>query len=331
MVLLVLAGAFVSLLLTRPWQTIRHTLVPYSGLIAASTLVCLQGISYLTLRRGSVYAVTKYTYLLALEVSVLVVSVRQPFMDGMGRFLRQHSSWASIGCVIVFFGAQGPFIATPYNQTLLMKVRDRLLDLGITYNPQHPVYPQFSAFDYDRNYYLAISVMRIPRDDRTNRWLLGGAVGEEAFTWPTSGPFGRPPLGEDPAMSVAPSKYYGYTAHLTPAEGKQLAPMTFQMRRPDILTVNINAPYQQRFKLATSIPAPKGFVILGYRTFDKASKPIEEGRSLLIREGSTWHARIRLSRMPPSLGAIEFSPVHEYITWFYWQQQPNISRLVFVD
>jgi hypothetical protein len=66
-----------------------------------------------------------------------------------------------------------------------MEMRERLLRVKGTFDPGHRGYPQFSSFDYDRNFYLAAAVMRIPLDGRTFRWLLRGAVGEDVFVWPT--------------------------------------------------------------------------------------------------------------------------------------------------
>lgn len=200
--------ALLVLLRQSPLRNLRSRLVPYSGLIAVCILIGLQSALYVFLSQGSVYAIAKYLYLLASEGAVLVATVRWRSMAGADQLLLRHSAWAKIACVILLFCAQGPFIATPDDQTPLMDLRAKLLQARKTFDPQHRAYPQFSNMDFDRNFYLATAIMRIPLDERTFRWVLRGAVGEEAFVWPSQGQIVVPGGGFENG-TIAPWMLYG--------------------------------------------------------------------------------------------------------------------------
>ena len=330
LVLLVIAAALGRLLQTHRGQALRAALVPYCGLIAVSGLIILQGTLLLALHRGSIYAVAKYIYIVALEMAMLVSSIELPLREAADRFLQPHRSWAKAVCVVILFLAQAPFIGTPYDQELLMQVRERMMQLGIRYNPEHRVYPQFPALDYPRNFYLAIGVMRIPRDSRTWRWLRGGGQGEESFAWPMNNPYGLPPLGEEAAMVVASNFDYSYTVRVTDGEGKALSTAA-PVKLPVVLKIDMDVPHANQFKLAPQIPATKGFVSLGYLLLDKSFKQITEGRSVITGVGTKWHSEIVFQKLPPEVAAIEFSPVHELITWFFSKQPPDMQRIVLAE
>jgi len=42
-------------------------------------------------------------------------------------------------------------------------------------------YPQFNQLLCEENYYLAISILEIPRDARTMQWFGNGCIGEETI------------------------------------------------------------------------------------------------------------------------------------------------------
>lgn len=175
--------AVIHYLRRTPLAVSRTRLARFAGLISICLLICLQAFAYLVLHIGSVYAVTKYLYLLGTELAVLLAGVRwitSPRIDG---FLPKGSPQVTIGCFVVLFVAQGPFLSTPYDQKPLMGLRERLRALPATFLGQRN-YPQFSSLDYDRKYYLAIAVLRIPEDDRTVRWVNRGGTGETPFEWP---------------------------------------------------------------------------------------------------------------------------------------------------
>lgn len=182
-VLLILLFAFIRLLQRRPAAGIFMSLVPYAGTIAVCLLICLQSAIYLGWQRGSVYAITKYLYLLAGEGAVVLISLRLP-APGLENAVFRNPALATVASVLLLFCAQGPFMATPDDQTSLMNVREKLLHVRASFNPEHRTYPQIPGLDFDRNYYLAIAIMRIPLDGRTDAWLRRGTVGEEAFVWP---------------------------------------------------------------------------------------------------------------------------------------------------
>ena len=183
-VLVLMLFALFRLLRRLPYAKLRPSLVPFAGLIAAIVLISLQSAVYVMLHQGSIYAILKYSYLLAGEGAVLLISMRWRASSGSERLLLRNPALATVACVILLFCAQLPFIPTPDDQTALMNLRARLLRVQGQFTPEHRVYPQFPDMDYDRNYYLATAIMRIPTDDRTIKWLLRGAVGEEAFDWP---------------------------------------------------------------------------------------------------------------------------------------------------
>jgi hypothetical protein len=189
-VLVLMLFALFRLLRGVPYAKLRPSLVPFAGLIAAIVLISLQSAVYVMLHQGSIYAILKYSYLLAGEGAVLLISIRWRTSTGSERLLLRNPALTAVVCVILLFCAQLPFIPTPDDQTALMNLRARLLRVRGRFPPEPRVYPQFPDMDYDRNYYLATAIMRIPTDDRTNKWLSRSAAGEEAFDWPAKNQIG---------------------------------------------------------------------------------------------------------------------------------------------
>jgi hypothetical protein len=167
-----------------PLAVSRRRLAQAAGLVAVCLLICLQALAHLVLHVGSVYSITKYLYLLGTELAVFLVGVRWTVPLRIHSSLQRHPLQAAMGCFALLFLSQGPFLSTPYNQSLLMRLRGRLLALQTASVSGQRSYPQISSLGYDQNYYLAIAIMRIPHDERTVRWLLRGTTGETPFVWP---------------------------------------------------------------------------------------------------------------------------------------------------
>jgi hypothetical protein len=162
----------------------RWRLADVAGLIAVCLLIVLQAFIYLVFHKGTVYSVTKYLYLLGTELAVLLIRMRRAVFSHLDTLLQRHPQRLGIGCFAILFLSQGPFLSTPYDQRTLIGIRGRLLALQPSGVHEPRSYPQFASLDYDRNYYLAIAVMRIPPDERTDRWLSRGTTGETPFVWP---------------------------------------------------------------------------------------------------------------------------------------------------
>jgi hypothetical protein len=160
----------------------RWRLAHLAGLFAVCLLICLQSAMYLVLHVGSVYSIAKWLYLLGTEMAVLLIGVRWRVFPLISDFSETRSQLANIGCFVLLFLSQGPFLSTPYDQTTLMRLRGRLLALRLDPGSEQRSYPQFPSLGYDQNYYLAIAIMRIPRDERTIRWLYRAATGEKPVT-----------------------------------------------------------------------------------------------------------------------------------------------------
>ena len=155
-------------------------LIPYSGTIAIIVLICLQSALYCGLHQGSIYAIVKYSYLLAIEGALLISSIG-PFLRIDSEKLLLRTPAFKLSCVILFFCAQGPVFMTLDDQTSLMQMRNKLLRVEGTLDRNHRTYPQFPGVDYDRRFYLASAVMRIPRDQRTLSWLFARLSGRRTI------------------------------------------------------------------------------------------------------------------------------------------------------
>jgi hypothetical protein len=188
---MVLGGVFCILvfLLARdvrryPFEVLRWRLADSAGLISVCVFICLQTAVYLLLQRGSVYAIAKYSLILAVEIAVLLMRLRGPNVARRGLVFHRNATVVKLAAIVLLFICQGPFLATPHDQAPLMRIRDRLMTLqpGLPSEPR--AYPQFSSLHYVENYYLAIAVMRITHDERTISWLYRATTGEAPFTWP---------------------------------------------------------------------------------------------------------------------------------------------------
>jgi hypothetical protein len=164
--------------------TVRQRLAPYSGLLAVCGLICLQGSLHVFLNQGSVYAVVKYSYLLVIEVAALVASIRWPSIGRVEEWFNRNPDSSRILAVLLLFVAQMPFVDVSYDQTTLMKYRERLLEIRDSIDYGRHQFPQFSGLGLTRNYYLAVAVMRIPRDAAMAEWLKRDGQGADPFVLP---------------------------------------------------------------------------------------------------------------------------------------------------
>lgn len=314
------------------WQTARSRLIPYSGLIAVSILVIAQAALYFLRDQGSVYAIMKYSYIFSCEIAVLLISTAKTTAVSSSRVPKTIGPEIVLLLIVcALFLAQRPFISTPYDQTTLIKVREKLVELRGTLDPNNRKYPQFSSFEYPVNFYLALAVMRIPEDKRTVDWIRRGAMGEEQFTWPADKGM-DPLLGEDLKKMPAPSAHYAYTVQLrTTLPLEESMPSAVKVPRHSVVNVEIVMPYLEDFSLAKQLPGKKGEVTFGLHAFDASGKSIFEGRNTLERvqtdKGIVLQTKIMLDDLPPSAIRLDFSPVQEWITWFCWKEKPNLTQI----
>lgn len=332
LIFLTLAIIVIAALRSGPWDLIRLKFVPHSGLFAVCLLITAQLFMYLVMKQGSIYAITKYFYLLATELAVLIAVLNKPVVIGFNSYIKGHYSLYSTICIILLFIAQAPILWAPYDQSKLMQVRSKLVSVRKTLDPYNRVYPQFTAFDYAQNFYLAVAVMRIPSDTRTANWIQRGAIGETSFEWPDG--YGiDASLGDDPAKRLYPRLKYEYSISLKSDKSiVEMAPGALILKRPDYLHVEIIMRYHDDFKLATNFLGRKGEVAFGIQAFDDANGRLIERRSLLVRkqtpQGVILSTDIQLTDLPSSVSRIDFGPVQEYVTWFSSQSPTNYSRFV---
>lgn len=96
------------------------------------------------------------------------------------RLWRLEPSLMALGMAAILFLVQSPFLDYTHRQTYLMDLRAGLIEhIGDQSfgNADTRPYPQFELLPAE-NYYLAIGVLRIPRDARTDAWFNDqGATG----------------------------------------------------------------------------------------------------------------------------------------------------------
>jgi hypothetical protein len=270
-----------------------------SGLLAVIALILLQA-ALTVFGRQSTYSVAKYLYFLCFEVPAVLVFL--PILVETKRPNSYRKADASFGTAValtLLFICQDPFASYGYDQTRLMAARARLLSYG------HPLvgarkYPELPGLTRAMDYYLAIGLLRIPRDPRTERWFVSGSP-EEA-------------LPVEPTHPTPPPDAYDYQLRLlnsgSPAGGGRL---------PAELHFTVVIPSMDSFTLATSIPTIPGEVALGYRALDKSGAVLYEGRSLLARTPGTkerFDSQVDTSTLPPRAVSLAVGIVEENVAWF---------------
>ena len=154
-----------------------------AGFVAVVFLLITQ-ILVVMVGRGEVYSVAKYLYIFCLEfpsVIYLAASVLGPKSKQQLTTRWQSAlSWAAMG---LFFLFQLPYPAFTYDQTALVEITDSLRENSKVKKLQERGYPQFEGLSSAMNYYLAIGILRLPRDARTMHWFVEAhGVGETPLT-----------------------------------------------------------------------------------------------------------------------------------------------------
>jgi hypothetical protein len=153
------------------------------------------------------------------------------------------------------------------------------------------------------NYYLAIGILRIPRDAQTMRWFV------EAHGT------GESPL--PPNWLAQPGSTYAYQLSLDKGAVED------ELKTGRDILVHVKIPNASKFRLANRLPTMAGEVALGYRWVDKKGETLVEGRSILRNEDRSpekFMANIPGKKPSENTSALRVGVVQEGIDWFNTKQ-----------
>jgi hypothetical protein len=271
-----------------------------SGLIAVVALMLAQTLIAVVGGRGDVYGVAKYLYLFCLEFpsGICLACAVLGLGTGQNRGVRWQNavSWASLA---LFFTFQAPFPRFPYDQSNLIEISNALRENRKVMKLEERRYPQFEVLTSAMNYYLAIGILRIPRDAQTMRWFVDAhGTGENPL----------PPNWLAQAGSM-----YAYELSLDKGAVEDA------LKTGGDILVHVKIPNASKFRLAKRLPTEFSEVALGYRWVDKTGETIVEGRSILRNEGSSpeeFVANIPGKKPSENTFALRVGVVQENIDWF---------------
>jgi len=294
------------LLRVRRMQSVRivDVISSQSGLIAVVALMLVQTLIVVVGGRGDAYGVAKYLYIFCLEFpsGICLACAVLGLGAGQNRGVRWQNavSWASLA---LFFTFQAPFPRFPYDQSNLIEISNALRENRKVMKLEGRRYPQFGVLTSAMNYYLAIGILRIPRDAQTMRWFV------EAHGT------GESPL--PPNWLAQAGSTYAYQLSLD----KGAVEDALKTGR-DIL-VHVKIPNASKFRLANRLPTKAGEVVLGYRWVDKKGETLVEGRSILRNEDGSpeeFVANIPGKKPSENTSALRVGVVQEGIDWFNTKQ-----------
>jgi hypothetical protein len=291
-------------------MTARRYLSQTSGLISVLVLVLLQATTLLIAGRQGTYSLAKYLYFLSFEVPAILVFVPVPFEKYLFPRFGSFSSktWTPVALGLLFL-CQAPFVSYVYDQTTLLRVRDKLVDYRSRYMGGDRKYPEFPELSPPMNYYLATGLMRIPRDQRTEAWFVGShATGDRSI---------------EPAALTSAAGKYDYRLTLTESDRSQLG-----SGLPERLHFAVVIPQVSSFAFARALPTKRGEVALGYHAINKTGVVLYEGRSILSAIPGTkggFESYVATNTLPPGAVALRVGIVEENITWFNEQRHTALD------
>lgn len=153
-------------------------LTVHAGFVAIAAVFLAAFLARAAGGQWSYFLAGKMLFILALETAASVAAsaaaVAAERFPAVRRRWQAGPSLAALGLAAVLFLCQLPFLTYTHSQDYLIDLRAGLAahagDPSLGDASTRP-YPQFKVSPFE-NYYLAIGVLRIPRDNRTVDWLF---------------------------------------------------------------------------------------------------------------------------------------------------------------
>ena len=151
------------------------------GFFSIVALASGNTLAFLAFRVSSWYSLKKYVLIFSCELPLALITLgslwvksRQPQRTPSISFAAQI--FLLLACTL----AQIPWGRWSCREAGVLFYRTELLGRPVQGKGGRS-YPQFEQLRCEENYYLAISILAIPRDQRTMQWLLRGCKGERAI------------------------------------------------------------------------------------------------------------------------------------------------------
>lgn len=167
-----------------------HFFADHSGFLSVVVLISVNSLLFFVFKRSSWYSLKKYLLIFSFEIPVVFITLYVLLFRAIRLF--QTSSFVkptlmrlkSGGLILLLIVLQIPWGCWVHDEAKLVTYRKNLLKLHSVSPNGERTYPQFNDLLCEENYYLAISMLAIPRDSRTMQWLAQGCTGEKPLQTP---------------------------------------------------------------------------------------------------------------------------------------------------
>lgn len=169
------------------FTNLSNFLRTHAGFLSIVLLASANIFVLLLFEMSSWYSITKYLLIFACELPIALISLWRYIFRPTPSESRQMPGRAfPVWGIMLFLIVQIPWGRWIHNDMDLLTYRQQLLQVRTLETEGGRVYPQFQELLCEENYYLAISILHIPRDERTMHWFAQGCTGETPLKVPTT-------------------------------------------------------------------------------------------------------------------------------------------------